>query len=145
MISLAGRASISVILDKDIEEVSKKHIISNNYINNISIGYLPITSLEKFLRNNLVLTVNHKLFRLLNNYLFLQKSLTEIIDEYKKTKEFDWTKDHNGKLFYSRIDTELRKRNSDRKELLEMIVRFLFEEKDNNINVLESFLKEQLK
>lgn len=142
---LGRRASISVILDKDIEEVSKKHIISNNYINNISIGYLPITSLEKFLRNNLVLTVNHKLFRLLNNYLFLQKSLTEIIDEYKKTKEFDWTKDYNGKLFYSRIDTELRKRNSDRKELLEMIVRFLFEEKDNNINVLVSFLKEQLK
>ena len=142
---LGRRASISVILDKDIEDISKKHIINNNYNNNISIGYLPITSLEKFLRNNLVLAVNHKLFRLLNNYLFLQKSLTEIIDEYKKTKEFDWTNDNNGKLFYNRIDTELRKINSDRKELLEMIVKFLFEEDDDNINELERFLKEQLK
>lgn len=142
---LGRRASISVILDKDIEEISKKYIISNNYINNIPIAYLPISSLEKYLRDNLVLVVNHKLFRLLNNYLFLQKSLTEIIDEYKKTKEFDWTKDNNGKLFYNRIDTELRKRNSDRKELLEMIVKFLFEEDNNKINTLVSFLREQLK
>ena len=63
----------------------------------------------------------------------------------KKTKEFDWTKDNNGKLFYNRIDTELRKRNSDRKELLEMIVKFLFEEDNNKINTLVSFLREQLK
>ena len=113
-------------------------------MNNIPIGYLPISSLEKYLRQNLVVSVNHKLFRLLNNYLFLQKSLTEIVDEYKKTKEFDWEKDNSGKLFYSKIDTELRARNSDRKELLEFIVKFLFENEPENIEKLVDFLQDQL-
>lgn len=141
---LGRRASISVILDKDIEEASKNYIVKNSYANNIPIGYLPISSLEKYLRQNLVISVNHKLFRLLNNYLFLQKGLTEIIDEYKKTKEFDWEKDSAGKNFYSRIDSELRARNSDRKELLEIIVKFLFDNDQENIDKLVYFLREQL-
>ena len=141
---LGRRAYISVVLDKDVEEISKNYIVKNNYANNIPIGYLPISSLEKYLRQNLVVSVNHKLFRLLNNYLFLQKSLTEIVDEYKKTKEFDWEKDNSGKLFYSKIDTELRARNSDRKELLEFIVKFLFENEPENIEKLVDFLQDQL-
>lgn len=141
---LGRRASISVILDKDIEGVAKNYIIKNSYANNIPIGYLPISSLEKYLRQNLVMSVNHKLFRLLNNYLFLQKGLSEIVDEYKKTKEFDWEKDNDGKLFYARIDTELRARNSNRKELLEIVVNFLFENDPENIEKLVEFLHEQL-
>lgn len=141
---LGKRASISVILDKDIIEDSKKHIVKNNYINNIPIGYLPINSLEKYLRNNLVISVNHKLHRFLNDYLFLQKSLGEIIDEYKKTKEFEWEKDKSGKLFYAKIDSELRARNSDRHELLEMVVKFLFENDKENIKSIVAFLQEQL-
>lgn len=91
-----------------------------------------------------MMSVNHKLFRLLNNYLFLQKGLSEIVDEYKKTKEFDWEKDNTGKLFYDRLDSELRARNSDRKELLEMIVKFLFENDQESIDKLVVFLGEHL-
>lgn len=141
---LGRRASISIVLDKDVEKVSQKHICNKGYNNNIPIEYLPISSLEKYLRDNLVVSVNHKLFRFLTNYLFLNKGLNEIIDEYKKTNEFKWENDKDGKLFYSRIEIELRNRKADRKELIEMIVKFLFEEDTERITNLENFLKTKL-
>ena len=141
---LGKRAAISVVLDKDIIEVSKKHIVKQVYSSTIPIGYLPISSLEKYLRHNLVDAVNHKLHRLLTDYIFMQKSLSEIVDEYKKTREFDWTKDTNGKKLYSMLDAELRARGKDRSNLLEMVVKFLFENEQDNINTITTFLQGQL-
>lgn len=141
---LGKKAAVSIILDKDVKDVTKQFITSNNYKNNIPIGYLPICSLEKYLRQNLVISVNLKLHRLLDNYVFLHKGLSEIVDDYKKTKEFDWTKDNNGKKFYAKLDTELRARNSDRRELLDMVARFLFENEKEDIEQITSFLQKQL-
>lgn len=141
---LGKKASISVILDKDIEGVAKKYILNNNYKNTIPIGYLPISSLEKYLRDNLVISVNHKLNRLLTDYVFMQKSISEIVDDYKRTKEFEWTKDNSGKQFYARLDAELRARGSDRREIMEMVVKFLFDNEQENIEQIVSFLQEQL-
>ena len=141
---LGKKASVSVILDKDIESKAKQYIQQHNYRNSIPIGYLPISSLEKYLRENLVLNVNHKLNRQLTDYVFMYKSISEIVDEYKKTKEFDWQKDSNGKLLYNKLDLELRARGSDRRELLEMVVKFLFDNEHENISVVTSFLREQL-
>lgn len=141
---LGKRAAISVVLDKDIVEDSKKHIVKYGYNSSIPIGYLPISSLEKYLKCNLVESVNHKLHRLLTDYIFMQKSLSEIVEEYKKTKEFDWTKDNNGKKFYYILDTELRARGKDRSHLLELVVKFLFENEQENIEQIVTFLQEQL-
>lgn len=85
---------------------------------------MPIKSLEKYLRSKLVLSVDHKLYRHLTDYIFQQKSLAEIIDEYKRISRYDWEKDSNGKTFYSLLNDELQKRNKDRAELIETIVDF---------------------
>ena len=141
---LGKKAAVSIILDRDVEETTKRFILNNGYKNNLPISYLPICSLEKYLRQNLAISVNQRLHRFLDSYVFLHKSLSEIIDDYKKTKEYDWTKDNCGKKLYAKLDTELRARGKDRRELLDMVVKFLFENEQENIEQIVTFLQEQL-
>ena len=139
---LGRRASIAIVLDGDIKDKAETYINNHNYGNNIPLNYLPIESLEKYLRNNLFLNVDHKLYRHLNDYIFQNKSLTELISEYKKSTYSD--NDNNGKKFFGIIDSELRERRVDRSELVTMIVDYLFENEDNSLKKLTVFLKKQM-
>ena len=140
---LGKKASICIILDLDIKTNAENYIVHNNIANNIPLNYLPIESLEKYLRNKLVKNVDHALFRRLNDYIFQQKSLTEIVNDYTQNNNAD--NDNNGKRFYKLIDTELRERRKDRNELIEMIVEYLFEKNDDMIKKTTSFLTAQFK
>ena len=110
--------------------------------NNIPVNFLPIESLEKFLKTNLVDRVDHKFFRTLNDYIFHQKSLTQIIDEYKT--QSDPLKDLNGKKLYKRIDTELRERGKTRADIIEMTVDYLLTNKPGMTDEIVNFLKTKL-
>ena len=108
--NLIGKtSSISIILDGDVESESKAYMAKNDIRHNIPISYLPIQSLEKFLKEKLFDNVDHKLFRTLNDFVFHQISLAEIIDDYRNTS--NPIKDKAGKKLYARIDRELRRRN----------------------------------
>ena len=85
------------------------------------------------------LNVDHGLFRRLNDYIFQQKSLSDIVDIYKK--ENNAIGDANGKKLYSLIDSELRERKKDRHELIEIIVDYLFEKETDTIKPVVDFLK----
>ena len=74
---LGKRASICIILDGDIKDQADKY--RKKIHNSIPTNYLPIKSLEKYLRSKLVLSVDHKLYRHLTDYIFQQKSLAEIL------------------------------------------------------------------
>lgn len=139
---LGKKASISIVLDGDVKEDAEKYRIRQNYKNNIPLNFLPIESLEKYLRNKLYLNVDQKLFRQLNDYIFQNKSLTELISEYKQAAYSD--NDNNGKKLFGVIDSELRERRVDRSELVTMIVEYLFENEDNSLNKLTVFLKKQM-
>jgi energy-coupling factor transporter ATP-binding protein EcfA2 len=140
--NLLGKTSkIAIILDGDVKEAAQKYVADNNISNNIPLNYLPIQSLEKYLRDNLFVNVDHKLFRLLNDYIFHQTSLTRIVEDYRISP--DSKKDVNGKKFYDRIDSELRQRNKNRTEIIEMIVDYLFENKDEQLQKIVEFLKLQ--
>lgn len=139
---LGKKSSICVILDLDVQEKAANYMAKNDISNNIPLNYLPIESLEKFLRSKLYTNVDHALFRRLNDYIFQQKSLTEIIDEYSQNGNS--STDSNGKILYRLIDSELRARRKDRNELVEMIVDFLFEKNDACIQKTIRFLKSQL-
>ena len=140
--NLVGKTSnISIILDADIRADAEKYINKNGISNNIPLNYLPIESLEKYLKTNLCDNVDHKLFRLLNDFIFHQVSLTTIIEDYKNNGEN--LNDRNGKKLYSRIDNELRARNKNRTEVIEMIVEYLIENKDTQIQKVVTFLKNQ--
>jgi energy-coupling factor transporter ATP-binding protein EcfA2 len=140
--NLVGKtASISIVLDGDIKEEAQSYIVRNSINNNIPLNYLPIESLEKFLRKHLVETVDHKLFRLLNDFVFHQVSLNQIIDAYKSSGEYG--RDSNGKKFYERVDSELRNRNKSRNEIIEIIVDYLIESRDAQIQKIVVFLRKQ--
>lgn len=139
---LGKKASISIVLDGDIREEAEQYRIKHNIGNNIPLNFLPIESLEKFLRNKLVLNVDHTLFRRLNDYIFQNKSLTDLIESYKNTFNIEGDKDGK-KLFYI-IDTELKERRVERSELVDMIVEYLFERNDEILKKLTNFLKKQM-
>lgn len=140
--NLVGKTSrIFIILDADVTEAAKKYEITKGISNNIPLNFLPIESLEKFLRKYLFVTVDHKLFRLLNDFVFHQISLTQIIDDYKNSGLS--SNDLNGKKLYNKIDDELRARNKSRIEIIDMIVEYLIENRDTQVSKIVAFLKKQ--
>lgn len=141
--NLLGKiASISIIVDKDVKEKAIDFKKKNNYANSANLHFLPIDSLEKYLRTNLYIKVNPKFFKLLSDYLFLQTSLQSLVENYKRCKESKT--DESGKVFYSFLDTELRNRQKSREDIVEMTVRFIFEQENDKIDKLIAFLKKEL-
>ena len=139
---LGKRASICIIVDKDVKEQAIKYKKENGLASSCGMNFLPIESLEKYLRMSLVYNVDQKLFKRLSDYVFQQRSLQELIAEYRKLKEFDT--DKNGKVLYSLLDTELRNRRTDRAELIDLIVEYLFEENKQPIQDIKKFLHKEL-
>lgn len=142
--NLVGKtSSIMMILDGDVKSEAQSYITSNGISNNIPLNFLPIESLEKFLRKKLVDNVDQKLFRHLNDYVFHQKSLTDLVSEYRIKCDLD--KDKSGKLFYSIVDNELRERGKTREELVAILVKYLMDEKGKDVRKISEFLTKQLK
>jgi len=142
--NLVGKtSSISIILDGDVKSDAQRYIARHGIQNNIPVNYLPIESLEKYLKTNLYDSVDHKLFRLLNDFVFHQVSLGEIIENYKNST--DTSKDTNGKKLYKRIDTELRARGKSRLEIIELIVDYLTNNNETKIEDIVKFLKSLFK
>ncbi len=140
--NLVGKTSnIVIVLDADIKTEAANYIAKNKISNNIPLNYLPIESLEKFLKAKLYDNVDHKLFRHLNDFVFHQVSLNQIIDEYRSSNEFK--NDKNGKKLYERIDKELRARNKSRNEIIEMVVDYLSQNDKPSIDKIVEFLKKQ--
>lgn len=141
--NLVGKTStINIILDADVKLQAEGYIAKNGIANNIPLNYLPIASLEKFMKSKLFDSVDHKLFRHLNDFIFHQVSLNQIIDDYRSCNEH--IKDANGKKLYERIDKELRARNKSRSEIVEMVVDYLTDNDKVSIAKISSFLKKQL-
>lgn len=141
--NLTGKNSfISIILDGDIKQEAHDYLHKHSISNNIPINYLPIESLEKFLKTKLCDKVDQKLFRHLENYIFHQVSLRSIVDSYRS--EVDVAKDSNGKKLYKRIDDELRNRGKSRSDLVEIVSKYLFETKNVELDVVIKFLRKQL-
>jgi energy-coupling factor transporter ATP-binding protein EcfA2 len=140
--NLVGKTSnISIILDGDVKVEAENYINKNGIKNNIPLNYLPVESLEKYLKKNLCDNVDHKLFRTLNDFIFHQVSLTTIIENYKNTVAVG--SDNNGKKLYNLIDNELNARNKSRNEVIEIIVDYLITNKPTQVDKIVDFLKKQ--
>ncbi|NUM32871.1 MAG: AAA family ATPase [Bacteroidetes bacterium] len=139
---MGGNTKILIVLDADIKSDAEKFIAKNNIQNNIPLNYLPVESLEKYLRTNLFISVNQALYRKLNDYVFQQVSLRDIIEDYKNANEHN--NDNNGKKLYERLDKELRARNKNRFDLVGIIVDFLIDNNQEQITKIVNFLRTQL-
>src|SRR5690606_38001492 len=103
----------------------------------------PIESLEKYLKQNLFLQTNQKLYRILEDYIFQQTSLRSILSEYKNSGESK--DDNNGKKLYNRIDTELRNRNKTRGDIIELLIKHIETNESESLNKITQFLNNKLR
>ena len=139
---VAKPSSIFIVLDGDVESEAQNYILKNEISNNIPLNFLPIESLEKYLKNRLVDNVDHRLFRLLNDNVFHQIRLHQIVNDYRSSAAYQ--NDRNGKKLYSIIDTELRARNKNRAEIVEMIVEYLINNDQVKMEKIVTFLRDSL-
>lgn len=141
--NLLGRiSSVCVVLDGDVKEKAANYIAKKNICNNIPLNYLPIESLEKYLRNILYVNVDQRFFRLLNDYLFHKKSLTSILDEYKLN--FQDKTDNSGKELYKMLDAELKDQRIERSQLISMTMKYIIETDKERVKKIVNFLRKQL-
>ncbi len=133
---------IIIIIDGDVKPFVNDYVTKKNLRISSEINYLPVKSLEIYLRKNLFEKTDHDLYKYLNAYLFLQTSLGVILEEYKK--DANSTQDFNGKLLYKYIENELDLRDKSRTDLIELVVNHLFEKRLENITATEEFLKKNL-
>lgn len=140
---------VVIVLDRDIKDAVPKFLKDQRIGFSTEPNYLPVQSLEKYLLKNLVKQVDHALFRKLNDYVFQGKSLNDIIGEYNTKvtngEYSDTEKIKNGKTLYDCLRHELKQIRKDEDELIQIIVEYLFEGGNKEIDELSAFLEEELK
>ena len=139
---LTKKASVAMILDKDIEAQAKGYIRNKGMNFNVPISYLPIESLEKFLKTHLVDKVDHTLYQNLDSYLFQTHSLKNIIEDYVETGKDK--NDGNGKKLFAMIDEGLSINGYSRKDLIDIVTSHIYEHKKDIINDITVFLCDSL-
>lgn len=135
-------SSIGIILDGDVKSEVSGYIKNHNFVQNVKIGFLPVNSLEKYLKKKLYTDVDTDLYERLDNYIFQRNSLSILSHKYES--EYDVSKDKDGKNFYKILEKELSEILVDRSILVNKIVEYLFEKEPNSLNDTISYLKQQL-
>lgn len=133
---------IILVLDRDIKDEVPKFMNNHKKYKYIKPDFLPIHSLEKYLREKLVLNVDHALYSKLDNYVFQRHPLSAILSKYQS--ETDTSADLDGKTLYGFLVNELTNIRKDRDDLVEIIVRYLLETDKQMVDSLAEYLKSRL-
>ena len=133
---------LAIVLDRDIKKDVPAFISKHKQYSGIKMDFLPIRSLEKYLRDNLFVKTNSHLFSDLDSYIFLKRPLAEILNKYKRENKND---DTDGKTLYGYLLNELRSMRKNREDLVEVVVRYIIENETDSVNELTQYLKEQIK
>lgn len=132
---------LAVVLDRDIKGSVPEFISNHKQYSGIKIDFLPIASLEKYLKLHLVDKVDNQLFVMLDTYLFQKRPLNEIIREYVRTNTKD---DSDGKAFYGFLLNEIKSMRKDREDIVDIVVRYILENEEEKINELSSYLVKKI-
>ena len=139
---------ILIILDQDIKKQVPEFLRTEKIGFETNPSYLPIKSLEKYLLDNLIKNTDTKLFQFLTNYIFTGKTLNEIITEYDKSIKHNPPKDKstlsNGKSLFGYLRSELKHVNKTESNLIECVVKYLFNENKSGIIEFRDYLKNVL-
>lgn len=139
---------ILIVLDRDIKSDVNGFLKSEKIGFSIEPHFLPIQSLEKFLLKYLVKETDHALFRELNDYIFQNKSLYEIVADYNQQIQYGnitREKRQNGKAFYALLKQELHQIRKREDELVEIVLDWIYNSKKEDMMELESFFESELK
>lgn len=129
---------LAVILDKDIKADMPGFIANHKQYSGIKADFLPIASLEKYLRTNLYINIDNELFSLLDTYLFQKTPLKEIISSYASEQLND---DNDGKAFYGYLLNEIRSMKKEREDIVELVVEHIIESDTSSVDTLTCFLE----
>ena len=135
---------ILIVLDRDIKGDVKPFMRKNNIGFANEPNYLPIKSVEKFLLEKLTKKIDQELFRELSDYVFQNKSLASMIQEYQTEVKNGAIKEkdriNNGKALYSKILHELEQMRKPESELINVLVDYFFKKPNEELLELQEFL-----
>ena len=132
-------AKVIIILDGDCQETAKKQMKNMSGMS-IPLNFLPISSLEKYLRNNLIVNPNYKFKQVLADYVFRRNSLDSICEQYRNKV----SSDNDSKKFYKYLEKELVELGMDGSVLCEETIKFLIDTNDPSVEKLTTFLHAEL-
>ena len=147
---LLKHTKILVVLDKDIKDQVPNYINNNPQFRSIKIDYIPLNSLEKYMKKKTIESFDCKLCEMLDNYVFQNKPLNAIISQYQKELPVAYIPEEikseikNGKRLFGYFMHELRDLRKDRDSLIEIIVKYLMETERESVNELEMYLKNNI-
>ena len=142
--NLLGECSkIIVILDGDIQTEVRPFLSQNNIALSTPLNYLPIPSLEKYLKNKLYDNVDKALTQELDNYIFHKVGLRNILQNYKNNGPYS-KDDSNGKELFSILLEEVVSNGKKREELVNIVFRYINDNDTERMGKIVAFLKKQL-
>ncbi len=133
---------VIVVLDKDIQSEVPTFMSTHKECKYLEPDYLPISSLEKYLKQKLINQVDSLLYKKLDNYVFQGRPLSSILTKY--TTEVDIDADTDGKKLYGVLINELRGIRKDREELVEIVVKHLMDANQPLVDTLADYLRKRV-
>ena len=148
---LLKHTKVLVVLDKDIKDQVPAYINKNSHLRGVKIDYIPVNSLEKYLKKKTIDSFDPNLCALLDNYVFQNKPISALISRYQRelpsidsVPEDVKSEIKNGKRLFGYFLHELRDLRKDREYLIEIILKYLMETDSESVNELESYLKKNI-
>ena len=133
---------VIVVLDKDVQPKVPDFMKKHKECKFLEPDYLPVSSLEKYLKQNLVNQVDAVLYKKLDNYVFQGRPLSSILSKYNTN--VDISADTDGKKLYGILIDELRSIRKDREELVEIVVKHLLETNKSLVDTLAAYLRKKI-
>ncbi len=133
---------VIVLLDKDIQSQVPDFLNRHRDCKFLEPDFLPISSLEKYLKRKLIDEVDHALYRTLDNYVYQGRPLSSILSRYYA--DHDVTQDSDGKSLYGVLINELKSIRKDRAELVEVVVKHLMDTERPLIDALSIYLTKKI-
>lgn len=117
-----GKHIISVF-DGDVkDDICKKEEYSS-----LPKCFLPIPSVEKYLKRKMVDNPDKSFIKLIGDKYFIQRSLNDIIFDYKNDPRTEKSGDNDGKIFYKIICSNLEKIGMSEEKFIQYISKDIYE------------------
>lgn len=135
---LAGRAcKIFSVLDGDIQDECERKYPKGSKFYGLQKSYLPIKSIEKFLKEKLITNPDSEFCKQLGDTYFHCRSIDSILKDYKKTEKS--AKDSNGKSLFLILKKCIEEQNISEERFKTEVCRFIYERE--NFSALEGVLR----
>ncbi len=130
--NLAGVGTkVLSILDGDVKSDFDKHSSKNESYVNLTVNFLPIHSLEKYLYEKIIINKDTNFFKEIGDRFFKVKSLKVIVDSFSKRD--------NDKAFYNYLIKNLNEQGIDENVFVQKVCEIIYRKED--VSNLLIFLK----